>query len=848
MVCAVSVIETPDNGGLTSDFFTAELIVGTGALSYDAVNNRWEVTPKPDSGAATVRFTPVSAYNVTHIVTRNDFSGAYGTCDGVSLEIVFVGGSPATVSLAEGDLYDGDVSGVISYIDVTYQSTVTLYLGKWVIDQGLVEFAYTSGGGGGDCCILEKTTNITHIPGDPGQAGFPGVPAKPAYCATVNVQTCEWVFNPAITIKNDCYLAWGWWPIDPNVSAGCTTWWLPPSQNCLPYVAYKQGQVCQLNMYYNGQYIAPFSSLGNIGAASSINGVQLYVWKCYNKPITTCYPATAAIAPIPYIAPTPAQVITNYNLGWNTHSRAIAPLDVGDSLIFTVANGVHGVFVGLGPSGVDGQNLALFGWGLMIDTTGVKVFENGVQVDTLAVSYDSSTAFSIEREYDGRLIYRADLDSYTSASPPAGIAVLYPYTYLYSGGDRLLCASYVALDPEQTSDATMVGIGTLLVGAPSVDGTFNAAITLVGTGDLTVDEPYPYAITLTGEASLSAGITSILSNLTLPALEMIGADFAYSFVDTALPELELVSSMAMYVPQQPTTMYATLPFLQAYGFIQTVEIDNGDMILPEMQVVGGDYEYAFFNQSFPPLQVFGMEGNRLEMEIMSHLVTFFDFQSVASGVLVLMSHGQLQSVQTFQVAVLMDMISQMVAASQWTVLGEFGLSLMSGLQAQSSQLLTGVTGAAVNDTARVWVVNMDNGASSQYDNYGFNSYFNRDGLAYGVADDGIYLLQGELDAGSPIEAAMDMGTTSFDAPVQKRLPAVYATVAGDKLILKVEVDGSDPYYYEMRSSSEHLDKHRFDPGRGLVGVEWSFSLLNQNGEDFELSSLEFAPVAMKRRI
>lgn len=702
------------------------------------------------------------------------------------------------------------------------------------------------------CCILEKTINTTYVPGNPGQAGFPGQPAKPAYCATTYRDNCQWVANPAVTYRNDCELRWGWWANEPGVAASQCEWLANVSrvvpQGCGHLITYGQKNVCQLNMYYNGQKIGPAWAANQYGIMA-VYGIPLYVYSCGNPiPVTTCYPATAAIAPIPYIAPTPAQIITNYNLGWNSHSRGIAPLDVGDSLIFTVANGVHGVFVGFGPSGVDGQNLALFGWGLMIDTTGVKVFEYGVHVATLGAGYNSTTAFSMEREFDGRLIYRADLDEYTSANPPAVSDVLYPYTHLYSGGDRLLCASYVALDPEQTSDATMVGIGTLLVGAPSVDGTFNAAIMLVGTGALTVDEPYPYAITLAGEASLSAGVNTLQANITLPALEMIGADFAYSFVDTTLPELELVSGMAMYVPPQPTTMYGTLPFLQAYGFIQIVEIDNGDMILPEMQVVGGDYDYAFFNQSLPTLQVFGMEGNRLEMEIMSHLVTFFDFQSVASGVLVLMSHGQLQSVQTFQVTVLMDMVSQMVAASQWTVLGEFSLSLMSGLQAQSSQLLTGVTGAAVNDTARVWVVNMDNGASSQYDDYGFNSYFNRDGLSYGVADDGIYLLQGELDAGSPIEAVMDMGTTSFDSPVQKRLPAVYATVAGDKLILKIEADGSNPYYYEMRSSSEHLDKHRFDPGRGLVGVEWSFTLLNQNGEDFELSSLEFAPVAMKRRI
>lgn len=839
MVCAVSVIETPDNGGLTSDFFTAELIVGTGALSYDAINNRWEVTPKPDSGAATVRFTPVSAYNVTHIVTRNDFSGAYGTCDGVSLEIVFVGGSPATVSLAEGDLYDGDVSGVISYIDVTYQSTVTLYLGKWVIDQGLVEFSYTSGGGGGDCCILEKRIDTTHIPGDPGQAGFPGVPAKPAYCATVNVQTCEWVFNPAITIKNDCYLAWGWWPIDPNVSAGCTTWWLPPSQNCLPYVAYKQGQVCQLNMYYNGQYIAPFSSLGNIGAASSINGVQLYVWKCYSKPVTTCYPATAAIAPIPYIAPTPAQIITNYNLGWNSHSRGIAPLDVGDMLVFTVANGVHGAFIGLAAADVDGQNLALFGWGLMIDTTGVKVFENGVHVATLGAGYNSTTEFSIARLTDGSLVYRADIAEYTSVAPPNSGAVLYPYTYLYSGGDRILCAAYSLA--ERFAACSMVGVGTLLVGAPAVDGTFNATITFAGIGSLTAD----VETVMTGHGSLLAGgFTSTIANLTLPALEVLGADFAYSFVDTTLPELVLVSSMAMYVPPQPTTMYATLPFLQAYGFIQTVEIDNGDMTLPEMQVIGGDYDYVFFNQSLPPLQVFGMEGTRLEMTMLSSALVTDPMTASRHLVIVLSSTGQLVSVQTVKVLVMAEFMSALLADDAYTLLGEYNLSLLSALRGASYQTHPG----ALNSLGSVWVVNVDTAAAWRYEGYGFNSFFKRDESYYGVAEDGVYLLEGDDDAGADIDARLDTGRSNFGESKTKTLPSVYLAVASeDAMVLRVEADGQE-YFYEARSSSADLKNHRVDVGRGLEGAHWSFSVLNKDGADFDLASLEFVPIVNKRRI
>jgi hypothetical protein len=77
---------------------------------------------------------------------------------------------------------------------------------------------------------------------------------------------------------------------------------------------------------------------------------------------------------------------------------------------------------------------------------------------------------------------------------------------------------------------------------------------------------------------------------------------------------------------------------------------------------------------------------------------------------------------------------------------------------------------------------------------------------------------------------------------------VYLAVASDDvMILRVEADGED-YFYEARSSSNELSNHRVDLGRGLEGVNWSFSLLNKNGADFDLESLQFVPIVKKRRI
>jgi hypothetical protein len=217
-------------------------------------------------------------------------------------------------------------------------------------------------------------------------------------------------------------------------------------------------------------------------------------------------------------------------------------------------------------------------------------------------------------------------------------------------------------------------------------------------------------------------------------------------------------------------------------------------------------------------------------------------------VLVLNSAGQLQSVYTDDMLKVQDYISAAMLQSVYEPLGVYNLTSLSGGRLLSLNVAS-IDGAAAVHAGRVWVLNVETSASVQYDNYGFNSFFTRDGVSYGVADDGIYRLTGDKDVSKEIVAQVDTGITTLGSPMQKSLPAVYLNASSDgALVVKVETDGSDPYYYEARSSSESLDKHRVDVGRGLKGVNWSVTVMNQSGEDFELAGVELTPIQATRRI
>lgn len=197
---------------------------------------------------------------------------------------------------------------------------------------------------------------------------------------------------------------------------------------------------------------------------------------------------------------------------------------------------------------------------------------------------------------------------------------------------------------------------------------------------------------------------------------------------------------------------------------------------------------------------------------------------------------------------LAELVESAEADGSLSAIGEYFASVDGLTTVQFSAAGFYIDRANLDTTSRVWVVNMETGASSQYDNYGFNSFFERDGISYGVADDGIYRLDGDTDAGADIDALVESAQSDFGAPQKKRVVNVYAGVSSaGKMLLKVEAGGST-YIYEARSSSDIVSNNRFDIGRGLSGNYYKFTLLNQGGDNFDLETITFEPIVLTRKI
>ena len=147
----------------------------------------------------------------------------------------------------------------------------------------------------------------------------------------------------------------------------------------------------------------------------------------------------------------------------------------------------------------------------------------------------------------------------------------------------------------------------------------------------------------------------------------------------------------------------------------------------------------------------------------------------------------------------------------------------------------------------VWVFNARTGAVSRYLRYGFDSFAQIGGHYFGVAEDGVYLLEGNTDAGQRIEARAGTGLLDLGAKELKHVSAVYLDAASDG-VLSVRVQaGQQQYTYQARRASQYNAQQRVDTGRGLRATHYSFELLN-SGADFELDAMDVNVVKSARRI
>lgn len=183
----------------------------------------------------------------------------------------------------------------------------------------------------------------------------------------------------------------------------------------------------------------------------------------------------------------------------------------------------------------------------------------------------------------------------------------------------------------------------------------------------------------------------------------------------------------------------------------------------------------------------------------------------------------------------------------------------AGTRAQllSTLLDRGVFTAALRlagETIYGYVCNAETKAFTSYANYPFNSFAKIGHDYYGVADDGLYLLDGDNDGGEPIEASIRTALTTLGTSKMKRMPSVYLGMsAGGQMVLKAITtshDGSkreDWYILEERPAAA-VRETRVKIGRGLKSVYWGFELVNVDGADFALDAMQLFPMILERRL
>jgi len=150
-----------------------------------------------------------------------------------------------------------------------------------------------------------------------------------------------------------------------------------------------------------------------------------------------------------------------------------------------------------------------------------------------------------------------------------------------------------------------------------------------------------------------------------------------------------------------------------------------------------------------------------------------------------------------------------------------------------------------------WVLNPATQGVSRYEDYPFNSMAEYGGVYYGVADDGVYLLDGDTDDGAAISASLKTGLFRFGRAQAKRMADVFigVTAAGD-MVLKVQSDENGvrtERWYEVIDRGD-ASNHRVKLGRGAKSPYWGFELVNVNGADFELDNIQLHPMTLTRKV
>lgn len=145
-----------------------------------------------------------------------------------------------------------------------------------------------------------------------------------------------------------------------------------------------------------------------------------------------------------------------------------------------------------------------------------------------------------------------------------------------------------------------------------------------------------------------------------------------------------------------------------------------------------------------------------------------------------------------------------------------------------------------------WAINTRTRSVTQYSNWAFNGFANVGHKYLGSASDGLYEIGGNTDNGTNIVARIKGGFAQFAGSHLASLKAVYLGMRGTgQLVMNIETADGRTYTYQ--TVQQNMNTTRIRVGKGLRARYYSFELVTA-GQDFDLDSVEFIPLAAQRRV
>lgn len=151
--------------------------------------------------------------------------------------------------------------------------------------------------------------------------------------------------------------------------------------------------------------------------------------------------------------------------------------------------------------------------------------------------------------------------------------------------------------------------------------------------------------------------------------------------------------------------------------------------------------------------------------------------------------------------------------------------------------------------SQAWTSNVDTWAMSRYAPYTFDGLAVIDGVLYGVAQDGVYALDGGADPVTGVIATgkLDLGRGSLVHPLGAYLEYELDGTAEMDVTTTQSGQGETYTYTLPQEAADELTNGRFLFGRGLRGRHFSF-VLRIEGEHAYINDLRVDVAPTKRRV